>query len=285
MLKEAIGTGSSVEEALESACAQLGLERDQVEFEILEMPAKKKFGLFGGSPAKVRAYVEESPADVSLKYLEGIFENMGASGANVQMEETEEGAVFTVTGDDLGFLIGRRGETLDAIQYLTGLVANRSRGSYYRITINSGNYREKREKTLIGLARKLANNTLRTGRNSSLEPMNPYERRIIHTAVQAVDGATSWSVGEEPNRHVIIGIDKNYKGPRPMPRGGKPYNRGGRFNKGGQRGGRPGGPRQDGQTQQQAGTAVQSRPHPAGKPSKKVSDVPLYGKIEAKKED
>lgn len=279
-MKEAIGTGASVEEALEAACTQLGMTRDQVEFEILEMPAKKKFGLFGGSPAKVRAFVEESPADVSLKYLEGIFENMGAV-ADVKMEETEEGAVFTVSGDDLGFLIGRRGETLDAIQYLTGLVANRSRGSYYRITINSGNYREKREKTLIALARKLANNTMRTGRNSSLEPMNPYERRIIHTAVQTVEGATSWSVGEEPNRHVIIGIDKNYKGPRPIPRGGKPYNRGGRYQKGGSRGGRPGQPRQGSQNQQ----GGQSRPRPAQQPSKKVSDVPLYGKIEAKKED
>lgn len=284
MIKESIGTGNSVEEALEAACTQLGLSRDQVEFEIIEMPAKKKFGLFGGSPAKVRAYVEKSPADVSRDYLEGIFEHMGATDASIQMEETEEGAVFTVTGDDLGFLIGRRGETLDAIQYLTGLVANRSQGSYYRITINSGNYREKREKTLIGLARKLANNTLRTGRNSSLEPMNPYERRIIHTAVQSVEGATSWSVGEEPNRHVIIGIDKNFKGPRPMPRGSKPYNRGGRYNKGGQRGGRPGGSRQGFQNgQPQSGN--QTNPRPARQTSKRVSDVPLYGKIESSKED
>lgn len=111
---------------------------------------------------------------------------------------------MTLTGDGLGVLIGRRGETLDALQYLSGLVANRMEGEYFRITIDSGNYREKRERTLELLAKKLSSQVLKNGRSMTLEPMNPYERRIIHATVQNIDGVSSSSIGEEPNRRVVI---------------------------------------------------------------------------------
>ena len=110
-----------------------------------------------------------------------------------------------LTGENIGFIIGHRGETLDSLQYLASLVANHVDESYYRITLDVGNYREKRKETLENLGRKMAARAVKTGRNASLEPMNPYERRIIHTAVQEVEGAKSWSEGEDLARHVVIG--------------------------------------------------------------------------------
>ena len=123
----------------------------------------------------------------------------------------EMAKLINIDGDNVGFIIGHRGETLDALQYLAGLVANHVDEEYYRISINIGNYREKREKTLEILGRKLAFKAVKTGAKTSLEPMNPYERRIIHTAVQKVRGAASWSEGENMQRHVVIGPDPEYK--------------------------------------------------------------------------
>ena len=136
--------------------------------------------------------------------------------------------MLTLEGEDLGFIIGHRGDTLDALQYLTGLVANRVENSYYRVTLDIGNYRQKREQALSGLARKIGNQAARTGRKTSLEPMNPYERRIIHTAVQEIKGATSWSVGSEPNRHVIIGPSEDNPVKNRPARSGNRSGRGGR---------------------------------------------------------
>ena len=212
MEREAIGIGATIEEAQQAACRQLGMETHEVEFEVLQMPEKKKFGLFGGAPAKVRAYISITPASAAADYLREILEKMGAQGVQINIEEVEGGAVLNLSGDNIGFIIGHRGETLDALQYLTGLVANHVDNSYYRITINTGNYREKREKTLESLARKMAIKAVKTGRNSSLEPMNPYERRIIHTAVQEVEGATSFSVGQDLDRRVVIAPENGGKG-------------------------------------------------------------------------
>lgn len=159
----------------------------------------------------MRAYISITPASAAADYLREILEKMGAQGVQINIEEVEGGAVLNLSGDNIGFIIGHRGETLDALQYLTGLVANHVDNSYYRITINTGNYREKREKTLESLARKMALKAVKTGRNSFLEPMNPYERRIIHTTVQKVNGAISWSEGENMGRHVVIGPDPKVK--------------------------------------------------------------------------
>lgn len=203
MMKEVIKEAATVEEAQQAAAAALG--GGNVQFEVLQMPQKKTLGLFGGQMARVRAYVQETPASSAAAYLKEIIVAMGFDEPQMVIEEDEKSCVIKLTGTDLGPLIGRRGETLDALQYLSGLVANRVENEYYRVTLDIGNYREKREHSLSGLARKAASRAARTGYKTSLEPMNPYERRIIHTAVQKVEGATSWSVGSEPRRHVIIG--------------------------------------------------------------------------------
>lgn len=236
MEREAIGTGETLQEAQENACNQLGIDSTEAEFEVLQMPEKKKFGLFGGNPAKVRAFVVISPAQSAADYLKSILSAMGMSNIEIEIKEIEEGAEFNLIGDNVSAIIGRRGETLDALQYLTGLVANHTDNNYYRVTLNTGNYREKREKTLDVLGRKMAFKALKSGRKQSLEPMNPYERRIIHTAVQGVNGAISWSEGENLNRHVVIGPDPKVARPRRSSdsyKGGsrRPYNKNGGYNK------------------------------------------------------
>lgn len=211
MIREAKATADTIEEAKTLACQELGVSAEEASFEVLQQPEKKKFGLFGGNPAIVRAYIEVTPLGSAKKYLFDVLNKMGIQNITIEAEETEEGAILNVIGDDIGFIIGHRGETLDALQYLTGLVANHIDNSYYRISVNIGNYREKREKTLEILGRKLAFKACKTGSKTVLEPMNPYERRIIHTAVQKVRGATSWSEGEGVQRHVVIGPDPNQK--------------------------------------------------------------------------
>lgn len=272
MIKEAIATGDTVEEAREAACRELGVETYDAEFEILEMPAKKTFGLFGGSPAKVRVFIQTSPATAAADYLKSILEKMGLRTISIEITEEENGALLSLTGEDIGFIIGHRGETLDALQYLAGLVANHIDNTYYRITLDIGHYREKRRETLEVLGKKMAAKAVKTGRNTSLEPMNPYERRIIHTAVQTVEGAKSWSEGEELARHVVIGPEA---GERPGPRRNN-FGRGPR---------RPGDNRPYGNG---------SRPAPARKPAvpaapaaprgpKADAAAPLYGRIDVKK--
>lgn len=147
----------------------------------------------------VRIRVERSAA-----YVENILRIMGIEDVKVNPKYYEDNVCLQLTGTGLGVIIGRRGETLDSIQYLSSLVANRGEGDYIRINIDSGNYREKRERTLEALARKLANTAVRTGKSTTLEPMNPYERRVIHGAVSQVKGATSSSIGVDPNRRVVI---------------------------------------------------------------------------------
>ena len=211
MIKESIGTGETIELALENAYRELGIDSstEGVNFEVIQQPEKKKLGIFGGKEAKVKVTLEikESPAKVASDYLRNILDALGLTEIEMTVKEEEDGAEINLEGEGIGFVIGRRGETLNSLQYLTGLVANHVENNYYRISINTGNYREKREKTLEILGRKLAFKAVKTGETSRLEPMNPYERRIIHTSVQKVRGAISWSEGENMNRHVVIGPD------------------------------------------------------------------------------
>lgn len=281
MLREAIATGDTIEQAKEAACRELGVESYEAEFEVLQLPVKKTFGLFGGSPAKVRAFIKTSPSDAAVDYLKTILGYMGVKDATFSVQEEENGALISISGDDVGFIIGHRGETLDALQYLAGLVSNHVDNSYYRITLDIGNYREKRRETLEVLGKKIAAKAVRTGRNSSLEPMNPYERRIIHTAVQTVEGAKSWSEGEDLARHVVIGpIEGERPQPPRRPRGRKP--------------GDSRGPRQGGGRPPRSGNRP-PRAHQDAAPQSKPSDqqvaqqhrddsaAPLYGRIDVKK--
>ena len=230
MIKEAIGVGETELEALNDAKRQLGLdEMDDVEFELIQRPEKKKFGLIGGAPAKVKITLKETPDEKAEEFLRQVLDNMKLESVVIEKKLVDGGVEFDLSGEDVGFVIGRRGETLDSLQYLTSLVANHTDNAYFKVTINTGNYREKREKTLEILGRKLAFKAVKTGRKTNLEPMNPYERRIIHTAVQKVNGAISWSEGENANRHVVIGPDPKVKNVRKggynRGRGGKrPYN-------------------------------------------------------------
>lgn len=281
MLREAIATGDTIEQAKEAACRELGVESYEAEFEVLQLPVKKTFGLFGGSPAKVRAFIRTSPADAAVDYLRTILGHMGVTDVTFTVKEEENGALISISGENVGFIIGHRGETLDALQYLAGLVSNHVENSYYRVTLDIGNYREKRRETLEVLGKKIAAKAVRTGRNTSLEPMNPYERRIIHTAVQTVEGAKSWSEGEDLGRHVVIGPiegerpqpQRRPKGRRPDGKGGRPQ--GGRPPRGGS-GNRP--PRRDSSSVPRSQAAPQQ-------PAQRRDDsaAPLYGRIDVKK--
>ena len=247
------------------------------------MPTKKAFGLFGGSPAKVRVFVEDNPAEIAADYLKKIIGCMGLSNVKVSVQPEENGALLSLDGDDIGYVIGHRGETLDALQYLAGLVANHVGESYYRVTLDIGSYREKRRQTLEALGKKMAEKSLRTGKNTSLEPMNPYERRIIHTAVQSVEGAKSWSEGEDLGRHVVIGP---VAGERPSPHRGYNNNRRGGPGQG-QGGHRPPyrqRPQNDFGGRPQQGSNAPERPArpsaPAPRPDQKTT---LYGRVDYKK--
>ena len=151
---------------------------------------------------------DSSAAHRAGTYILGILTQLGVENASIKVAEIENGARLLIEGENLGIVIGRRGETLDALQYLASFSANVKNGSgYYRIVLDICNYREKREQTLKSLARRTAASAKKSGRNRSLEPMNPYERRIIHTEVQEIEGVSSHSVGEGMNRHVVITPD------------------------------------------------------------------------------
>ena len=218
-MKEIIVTGASVEEALEAGCAQLGVDADSVEYEVIEQPQQKILGLFGGAPAKLRVYVKETPSSVAIAYLTGILTNLGVKDLEITEEVTEERTILNINGndDDLGVVIGHRGETLTALQYLVSLAANNACDGYFKVSLNVKNFREKREKTLETVASKTAYKAVKLQKNIALEPMSPYERSIIHTAVQEIDGVTSWSVGENEKRHVVIGPEGLDEGADGMP--------------------------------------------------------------------
>lgn len=261
MIREAIATGATVEEAKENACKELGVETydDNIEFEILEMQSKKVLGIFGGRPAKVKVTLKQTASQAAEDYIRNIIRCMELSEISVSTTEENDVITIDIEGEDVGFIIGRRGETLDALQYLACLAANRIDNSYKRVVINTGDYREKREKTLEALGRRLAIKAAKTGRKSSLEPMNPYERRIIHTAVQKINGAISWSEGENMNRHVVIGPDGKSKEYGNRGRGGRRSNYG----------------RRSGKPKQSA-----PAPNPDRKPLNEGGATGLYGRID-----
>ncbi len=233
MVNEVIGVGENEMEAIKNAREQLGIDEEkEINFEVIQRAEKKKFGLFGGNPAKVKVWIALSPADKAENFLRSVLNAMNLSQLTVTVEKDEKQAKFNIEGDDIGYVIGRRGETLDSLQYLTSLVANHADSSYFKITVDTGDYREKREKTLEILGRKIAFKVAKTGRKVVLEPMNPYERRIIHTAVQKVNGVISESEGENANRHVVVLPDpksRNYRRNNNYNRnrGRRPYNNSG----------------------------------------------------------
>ena len=280
MIKEAFGTGTTLDEAKDAALRALEAPEDaDVKYEVIERPKAKVLGLFGGSPAKMRAFYEfeEDPFAKAKEYVLNILKNLGVEEAELSVEADEEEVRISIScGDDYGSVIGRRGETLDAIQYLTRLVINRGSEEYKRVSINVGNYREKRETTLRALAHKNAAKVRKYGRNVVLEPMNPYERRIIHTTVQEIEGVTSHSVGSDSDRKVVITLEEGVK----PTHGGGYSNRGrGGYNKGGNRGGYRGGNNRGGNRRYNDDAPSV----PARAPRSDSAGASLYGKIEINK--
>ena len=313
MVKDAIATGATIEEAQQSAIRSLNAPEDaDVQFEVLQFPEKKKFGLFGGKQAEVRAFYEakeekpkvaavkkssgnakakaqqkaekpanqkkekaaapkkekaaeekkgtspkkaekaaEKPAEpreaVSMEeapeqvkkayaYLKTVIEGLGIENYEIDVTKAGKEYFFEVSSEDnYSLLIGRRGETLDSIQYLTRLAANRGKedGKSVRISINVGDYREKRERTLKDIARKNGRRVRKYGRNMTLNPMNPSERRIIHTTIAEMEGLQSYSIGSDADRRVVIALAEGVEPLQPRNNGGRGRNDRGRGGRGG----------------------------------------------------
>ena len=271
LIKEVIVTGASIDEAKAAAPAALGVTEDaDIKYEVIEMPKAKVLGLFGGAPAKIRASIEspESPFEKAEQYLRTILASLGNENIEITFEEDDEDIRINLTcEEDYGSIIGRRGETLDAIQYLVRLVLNKGTEGYKRVSLNIGDYREKRESTLRALARKNAAKVKKYGRNVVLDPMNPYERRIIHTAIQEIEGVSSHSVGSDGDRKVVITLEEGFK----------PTNGYGN-RKGGYNGNR--GRRDNGYNKNNRSSSVSQ---PSRPPRSDSASASLYGKIETNK--
>lgn len=196
-------SGKTIEEAIELGLEKLNTTRDKIDYTVIEEPQKGLFGILGGKPAVVEVSLKPDPVREAIIFLRDTIDKMGVS-ASVEKEEREEGLYLNISGVDIGILIGKRGQTLDSLQYLVNLVANRKSDQYVRIYLDAEGYRQRRKEALETLAKRLSDKVLRTKREIRLEPMNAHERKIIHTALQDVEGVTTYSIGEEPNRRIVV---------------------------------------------------------------------------------
>ncbi len=210
MKKEIITTGKNVEEAKERAIAELGVPAEEIEFTVLE-EGKRGFLGIGAVEAKVSAAYYLKGADIALEFVRKIVSDMGLELTVGKKEGTNGDMVITVDGSGAGALIGHHGETLDALQYLANLAANKKvkgeKRDYIKITLDAEGYRAKREEALRAVARRTAAKVLKYKKSVMLEPMNPYERRIIHSEVQEIAGVSTNSIGSENNRRVVMFLD------------------------------------------------------------------------------
>ena len=201
-------TGKSVDDAVTNALVELEITRDKLEWKVIDNGSSGFLGI-GSKPAKILARKNASIEEVTKEFLNKIFNAMElATKIEVQIDEEESVINVDVIGDDMGVLIGKRGQTLDSLQYLVSLVVNKNSEKYYRVKLDTENYRERRKATLENLAKNIAFKVKRTKKAVSLEPMNPYERRIIHSALQGDKFVVTKSEGEEPFRHVIVLLKK-----------------------------------------------------------------------------
>lgn len=202
-------TGKTVEDAVQLALDELSLPKERVDVEVLEMPSRGFLGLIGTKPARVRVSVKPlSPIEVAVEFLQGIFDRMQLE---LSIEQKREGNLYCLhlQGENLGILIGKHGQTLDALQYLANLAANReAAGEKVKIVLDVENYRKRREETLCKLAARLADRVKRSGEKVVLEPMNRHERKIIHTVLQEDKRVFTYSDGEEPHRKIVIALKR-----------------------------------------------------------------------------
>lgn len=217
MEKQAIFSGKTVEEAVEKGLSELGLSRDDAEIEILDEGKKK---IFGSVPAQVKITekIKQTDGERAVTFLNGLFDLLHSEVA-VELTEEDEKIVIELNASATKDVIGRRGEIIDAVQILAGAVANTGRRDYKRVVVDCGNYREEREETLKHVAEKFAAKAVRLGKKVRLEPMNPYERRIIHAALVDNPDVTTKSEGTEPSRFVVI-VPKNMRSYDKKDRGG-----------------------------------------------------------------
>ncbi len=206
-MNKVVATGKTVKEAVYSALKQLGTTSDKVDIKIIDQPSKRLFGLMGTRDAVVQVELlpdTVDPIEEAILFLKKIFRTMGLSVKTEQFKK-EDYILLNLVGNDLGILIGRRGQTLDSLQYLVNIVANKNKNiERVRIILDAENYRVRRKETLESLADKLSYKVMRTGKDVMLEPMTPLERKIIHAHLQDSDKIKTQSHGEEPYRRIVI---------------------------------------------------------------------------------
>ena len=203
-------TAKTVEDAITQASMQLGVSSDKIQYEVVENGSAGLLGgLIGAKPAVIRAKKVESIDEKAAEFLTSVFDAMGIMVTiDAKLDEEERELSINLSGDEMGILIGKRGQTLDSLQYLVSLVVNKETENYLRVKLDTENYRERRKETLETLAKNIAYKVKRTRRSVSLEPMNPYERRIIHSTLQKDKFVFTRSEGEEPFRHVVVALKK-----------------------------------------------------------------------------
>jgi len=201
-------SAKTVNDAITEACQTLGITSDKLEYEIIEEGSAGFLGI-GAKPAVIKAAVKCSIEDNAKNFLKEVFEAMDMTVViDVKYDEEEKNMDIDLSGDDMGVLIGKRGQTLDSLQYLVSLVVNKESEDYIKVKVDTEDYRKRRKDTLENLAKNIAYKVKRTKRPVSLEPMNPYERRIIHSALQNDKYVTTHSEGEEPFRRVVVTLKR-----------------------------------------------------------------------------
>jgi spoIIIJ-associated protein len=202
-VKQVTATGQTVEAAVESALAQLNTTKDRADVDIIDEGKKGIFGIFGSRPAVVKVTVILDPVEEAKKFLEQVSEQMGAP-AEIEIRRDGKQVTFVMTGEKIALLIGKRGQTLNSLQYLTQLVINRSSNQYLTVILDAEDYRNRRSETLIQLAHRLAGKAVKTGKDVALEPMPSYERKVIHSALADNKRVKTFSDGSEPHRFIVI---------------------------------------------------------------------------------
>ena len=203
-------SAKTVADAVTLACQQLAITSEKLEDEVVDEGKAGILG-FGAKPAIIKARVKATLVDNVKIFLNEVFAAMNIEVVvNVEYDEKERNMNIDLAGEDMGMLIGKRGQTLDSLQYLVSLVVNKETEEYVRVKVDTENYRERRKATLENLAKNMAHKVKRIRRSVSLEPMNPYERRIIHAALQDDKYVTTHSEGDEPYRRVVITPKRNY---------------------------------------------------------------------------
>lgn len=201
-------SAKTVNEAIINACQKLGVTSDKLDYIVVEEGTSGFLGI-GAKPALIKAGVKFSIADNAKRFLKEVFEAMNMTVlVSVEYDEENKTIDIDLSGDEMGVLIGKRGQTLDSLQYLVSLVVNKGVEDYIRVKVDTENYRQRRKETLENLAKNIAYKVKRTKRSVSLEPMNPYERRIIHSALQGDKYVSTHSEGDEPFRRVVVTIKR-----------------------------------------------------------------------------